>query len=41
VRLVGAGAAVREFAPVISPLEAAFLALTENDSAPDDEKPQR
>ena len=27
-RLVGAGVAVREFAPVVSPLEAAFLALT-------------
>ncbi|MGH9061120.1 MAG: ABC transporter ATP-binding protein, partial [Acidimicrobiales bacterium] len=29
VRLVGAGVAVRELAPVMSPLEAAFLALTE------------
>jgi ABC-2 type transport system ATP-binding protein len=29
VRLVNAGVAVRELAPVISPLEAAFLALTE------------
>ncbi len=29
VRVVGAGIAVRELAPVISPLEAAFLALTE------------
>ncbi|MFI0959801.1 ABC transporter ATP-binding protein [Streptomyces sp. NPDC021080] len=28
-RLVGAGVALRELAPVISPLEAAFLALTE------------
>jgi ABC-2 type transport system ATP-binding protein len=28
-RLVGAGVAVRELAPVLSPLEAAFLALTE------------
>lgn len=28
-RLVGAGIAVRELAPVVSPLEAAFLALTE------------
>jgi ABC-2 type transport system ATP-binding protein len=27
-RLVGAGVAVRELAPVIPPLEAAFLALT-------------
>jgi ABC-2 type transport system ATP-binding protein len=30
-RLVTAGVAVREFAPVVSPLEAAFLALTEED----------
>ncbi|MEU7380913.1 MULTISPECIES: ABC transporter ATP-binding protein [unclassified Streptomyces] len=29
VRLVGAGIALRELAPVVSPLEAAFLALTE------------
>ncbi|GCB44944.1 ABC transporter ATP-binding protein [Streptomyces sp. NL15-2K] len=29
VRLVGAGVAVRELTPVVSPLEAAFLALTE------------
>ncbi|MGH3626499.1 MAG: ABC transporter ATP-binding protein [Sciscionella sp.] len=29
VRLVGAGVAVRELAPVVAPLEAAFLALTE------------
>jgi ABC-2 type transport system ATP-binding protein len=29
VRLVQAGIAVRELAPVVSPLEAAFLALTE------------
>jgi ABC-2 type transport system ATP-binding protein len=28
-RLVGVGVAVRELAPVVSPLEAAFLALTE------------
>jgi ABC-2 type transport system ATP-binding protein len=27
-RLVGAGVGVRELAPVVSPLEAAFLALT-------------
>jgi ABC-2 type transport system ATP-binding protein len=33
VRLVHAGIAVRELAPVISPLEAAFLALTEQDKA--------
>ena len=31
VRLVGAGIAVRELTPVISPLEAAFLALTGTD----------
>ncbi|ROS44219.1 ABC transporter ATP-binding protein [Amycolatopsis thermoflava] len=30
VRLVGAGVAVRELAPVVSPLEAAFLALTDH-----------
>lgn len=29
VRLVGAGVALRELAPVVSPLEAAFLALTD------------
>jgi ABC-2 type transport system ATP-binding protein len=28
-RLVGSGVAVRELSPVVSPLEAAFLALTE------------
>jgi len=33
VRLVHAGIAVREFAPVVSPLEAAFLALTEQQEA--------
>jgi ABC-2 type transport system ATP-binding protein len=32
VRLVGAGVAVRELAPVVAPLEAAFLALTDGDS---------
>ncbi|NUS49735.1 MAG: ABC transporter ATP-binding protein, partial [Nocardioidaceae bacterium] len=31
VRLVGAGVAVRELAPVVSPLESAFLALTGED----------
>ncbi|MBO0826566.1 MAG: ABC transporter ATP-binding protein [Streptosporangiales bacterium] len=31
VRLVGAGVAVRELAPVVAPLEAAFLALTDGD----------
>jgi ABC-2 type transport system ATP-binding protein len=33
VRLVDAGIAVRELAPVVSPLEAAFLALTEQQEA--------
>ncbi|MGW2839462.1 ABC transporter ATP-binding protein [Streptomyces sp. NPDC001493] len=33
VRLVGAGIALRELAPVVSPLEAAFLALTEPQEA--------
>jgi len=33
VRLVHAGIAVREFAPLVSPLEAAFLALTEQQEA--------
>ncbi|MET7378540.1 ABC transporter ATP-binding protein [Streptomyces sp. NPDC005526] len=33
VRLVHAGVAVRELAPVVSPLEAAFLALTESQEA--------
>ncbi len=41
VRLVVAGVAVREFALVVSPLEAAFLALTENDAACDDEEDLR
>ena len=36
VRLVGAGVAVRELAPVITPLEAAFLALTEIDPQAED-----
>jgi len=35
VRLVHAGVAVRELAPVISPLEAAYLALTEQ---PEDDR---
>ena len=35
-RLVGDGIAVRELAPVVSPLEAAFLALTESDDDPDE-----
>ncbi|MFD5734216.1 ABC transporter ATP-binding protein [Streptomyces sioyaensis] len=33
VRLVRAGVAVRELSPVVSPLEAAFLALTESEEA--------
>jgi ABC-2 type transport system ATP-binding protein len=33
-RLVSAGVAVREFAPVLSPLEAAYLALTEESNPP-------
>ncbi|MFF3956609.1 ABC transporter ATP-binding protein [Streptomyces sp. NPDC001890] len=33
VRFVGAGIALRELAPVVSPLEAAFLALTEQQGA--------
>ena len=33
VRLVKAGVAVRELAPVVSPLEAAFLALTEQENS--------
>jgi ABC-2 type transport system ATP-binding protein len=36
VRLVGAGIAVRELAPVIAPLEAAFLALTGIDTLAED-----
>jgi ABC-2 type transport system ATP-binding protein len=35
-RLVGAGVGVRELAPVVAPLEAAFLALTAAASAPGD-----
>lgn len=34
VRLVQSGIALRELAPVVSPLEAAFLALTEHHTAP-------
>ena len=37
VRLVGAGVAVRELAPVVAPLEAAFLALTGAPTASDGE----
>jgi ABC-2 type transport system ATP-binding protein len=36
-RLIGAGVAVRELAPVVAPLEAAFLALTDAASAPGEE----
>jgi ABC-2 type transport system ATP-binding protein len=36
VRLVGAGVAVRELAPVVGPLEAAFLALTGGDPDAED-----
>jgi ABC-2 type transport system ATP-binding protein len=36
-RCVGDGVAVRELAPVVSPLEAAFLALTEQDDASQDD----
>jgi ABC-2 type transport system ATP-binding protein len=35
IRLVGAGVGVRELAPVISPLEAAFLALTADEADQD------
>ncbi|MEW2504889.1 MULTISPECIES: ABC transporter ATP-binding protein [unclassified Amycolatopsis] len=35
VRLVRDGVAIRELAPVVSPLEAAFLALTETEAAPE------
>jgi ABC-2 type transport system ATP-binding protein len=37
-RLVGAGVAVRELAPVVAPLEAAFLALTEAANAPSEDE---
>jgi ABC-2 type transport system ATP-binding protein len=36
-RLVGAGVAVRELAPVVAPLEAAFLALTAAANAPQED----
>ena len=48
VRLVGAGVSVRELAPVVAPLESAFLALTGSEtsetsetSAPDDTEESR
>ena len=37
-RLVGAGVAVRELAPVVAPLEAAFLALTGGANAPSEDE---
>jgi ABC-2 type transport system ATP-binding protein len=37
-RLVGAGVAVRELAPVVAPLEAAFLALTATANVPSEEE---
>jgi ABC-2 type transport system ATP-binding protein len=37
-RLVGAGVGVRELAPVVAPLEAAFLALTANVSSEDGDR---
>jgi ABC-2 type transport system ATP-binding protein len=39
VRLVGGGVAVRELAPVVAPLEAAYLALTETAAAATGEEP--
>ena len=38
VRLVGAGVSVRELAPVVAPLEAAFLALTETANPVEDHR---
>jgi ABC-2 type transport system ATP-binding protein len=35
-RLIGAGVGVRELAPVVAPLEAAFLALTAAANRPDE-----
>jgi ABC-2 type transport system ATP-binding protein len=40
VRLARAGVAVRELAPVVSPLEAAFLTLTEQAEQKDAEQPE-
>ena len=37
-RLVGAGVGVRELAPVVAPLEAAFLALTAAATVPSEER---
>ena len=39
-RLVGAGVGVRELAPVVAPLEAAFLALTAAANVPSDDEDQ-
>ena len=36
-RLVGAGVALRELAPVVAPLEAAFLALTAAANVPSED----
>jgi ABC-2 type transport system ATP-binding protein len=41
VRLVGAGVAIRELAPVVAPLEAAFLALTGDGDEPETETKER
>ncbi|SDK60315.1 ABC transporter ATP-binding protein [Nonomuraea jiangxiensis] len=41
VRLVGAGVALRELGPVMTPLEAAFLALTATDVGPEAETEAR
>ena len=37
-RLVGAGVGVRELAPVVAPLEAAFLALTAGATRTDEDE---
>jgi ABC-2 type transport system ATP-binding protein len=37
-RLVGAGVGVRELAPVVPPLEAAFLSLTAAASPPEEDR---
>ena len=41
VRLVGGGVAIRELRPVVAPLEAAFLALTGDEPATQDEETAR
>ena len=40
-RLVGAGVGVRELAPVVAPLEAAFLALTAAAHVPSEDADRR